>query len=77
MADGQLGDIDNSWINRQRLVGTNTATVGTAANYSSISALRTRLIAINGTYFNTSRLNTMTVNDMQYALRLADDPTTI
>lgn len=47
--------------------------VGTAANYTSPAAMRTRLAAINGTYYTTARLNSMTENDLTYALRLADD----
>lgn len=44
-----------------------------AANYVSVSAMRTRLAAINPTYFTTARLNTMNDSDLTYALRLADD----
>lgn len=38
-------------------------------NMGSISAMRTRLIAINATYYTTARLDAMTENDMIYALR--------
>lgn len=44
--------------------------IGTPANYASIAALETRLLAVG---YSQSQLNSMTVNDKQYALRLADD----
>jgi hypothetical protein len=40
-----------------------------AANMGQISAMRTRLAAINGTYYTAARLDAMTENDMVYALR--------
>lgn len=41
-------------------------------NADTISALRTRLAAISGTTYTTAILNTMTYNDMIYALRVND-----
>lgn len=55
----------------------NGAEVATPANYASVSAMRTRLAAINGTYYTSARLDQMTVNDMVYAIRVNDDATTI
>jgi len=57
----------------------NVATGGlaTAANYADVNALRTRLAAINGSYYTAARLNSMTKNDMVYAVRLNDDATSI
>lgn len=49
------------------------AGAGDASNYASVAGLRARLTAVNATYYNTSRLNTMTKNDMVYAVRQADD----
>lgn len=77
MADAQIGSIDLSLTFRNETQGTNAVLVATPANYASIAAMKTRLAAINGTYFTTARMNTMTVNDLIYALRLNDDPTTI
>ena len=37
-----------------------------------INAMRTRLAAISGTSYSASRLNTMSYNDMVYALRVHD-----
>lgn len=42
-------------------------------NYAGVAAMRTRLAAINGTYWTTARLNATNENDLTYALRLADD----
>lgn len=50
-----------------------TSNLATPANYSSIGAKRTRLAAINGAYWTAARLNQASENDMDYALRLADD----
>lgn len=77
MADNQIGDLNMGFVNKQRSVINTNAPVATIANYGSVGALRTRLAAINGTYYTAARLNTMSVNDMQYAVRLNDDPTTI
>ncbi len=46
-------------------------------DYISISALRTRLAAIDGTFYTAARMNTMTYNDMVYAVRVNDSPLTI
>lgn len=50
-----------------------TVPEATPANYSSVSALRARLTAINAGYFTSARLDNMTRNDMVYAVRLNDD----
>ncbi len=47
------------------------------ANYGSIKTLKTRLQALNGTYYTNARINTMTKNDMIYALRSLGDATGI
>ena len=39
-------------------------------NFNSLSAMRTRLATINGTYYTTAVLAQMTYNDMVYALRV-------
>lgn len=49
----------------------------TPANYVSLAALRGALNAANGTYYTVAKLDTMTVNDMVFALRNMQDPTTI
>lgn len=49
----------------------------TLTGFANIGAMKTRLAAINGTTFTAARLNTMTYNDMVYALRVNDHPTSI
>lgn len=46
-------------------------------NGQSIDDLRARLAVIDAGFYTAARLNTMTVNDMQYAVRLNDRPTSI
>ena len=74
MADsvvGGGGGID--FVDKRRTQGAAAGVVGTPANYATVAAMRTRLAAINGTYYTAARLNNMTDNDMVYALRLNDD----
>lgn len=47
------------------------------ADYNDITALRTRLAAIDAAFYTAARLNTMTYNDMVYAVRRNDSPATI
>lgn len=35
-----------------------------------VSTMRTRLAALDGSYYTSSRLNQMTINDMVYAIRV-------
>lgn len=77
MADSQIGSIDLSLTFRNETQGTNAALVATPANYASIAALKARLTAISSTTWTTARMNQMTVNDLIYAVRLNDDPSTI
>ena len=48
---------------------TNASAEAELANYGTVSTLRTRLAAIDGTYYTTARLNQMSKNDMVFALR--------
>lgn len=50
--------------------------LATPQNYDSITNLRNRLNAI-GVPYTAAYLDVMTANDMTYALRLFDDPTSI
>lgn len=77
MADAQVGSIDLGLTFKNETQGTNAALVATPANYASINAMKTRLAAISGASYSAARLNTMTVNDLIYALRLNDDSGTI
>jgi hypothetical protein len=46
-------------------------------NITTIAAKRARLAVINAAIYTNSMLNTMTVNDMDYAIRLADNANSI
>lgn len=65
------------YTDKSQVQGTATAQFAAPLEYSSVATMRTRLAAINGGYYTTTRLNAMGRNDMVYALRLNDDPTTI
>lgn len=43
----------------------------------TVAAMRTRLAAISGTIYTAARLNSMTPNDMVYALRMEDHASTV
>lgn len=58
-------------------MGGMTSGLGTPTNYASVSAMRTRLTAVNGAYYTAAKLDNMTANDMVFALRSIDDKTTI
>lgn len=71
MADTQTGNIDVNYIDKRR--GRDFAGQAQAeyANQQSVTTLRARLTALSATTYTAARLNTMTVNDMVYALRLS------
>lgn len=46
-------------------------------NLQSIATMRARLAAINAGYYTATMLNTMSFNDMVYAIRVSDFATTI
>lgn len=50
---------------------------GIDVEYKDMSSLDARLNAINATVYSQDRLNSMTLNDKLYALRLNDDSDTI
>lgn len=46
-------------------------------DYNDITSLRTRLAAIDAGFYTAQRLDTMTYNDMVYAVRRNDSPGSI
>lgn len=79
MADQQIGNIHG-----YAAVGGTNRNGGSADNSGldidnndTIAAMRTRLAAIDAGFYTAARLNTMTVNDMEYAIRLNDNAATI
>ncbi len=82
MAQHQIGGLSADEITaRNRAVAGSVATTSSVyaspVNYGSLQAARTRLTAINGTYFTSARMDTMTGNDIFFALRTLDDANTI
>jgi hypothetical protein len=80
MANTQLSPPDVNFTNSLRAVadqGGSGSQLNNASNYVSITAMRTRLAAANAAYYTSAKLDQMTVNDMVFALRNIDDPTTI
>ena len=78
MADRQVGNHAGVTVRSIRQSGGASASDGfDDADMLDLAAMRTRLAAINGAVYTAARLNTMSVNDMIYALRVADNPTTI
>lgn len=46
-------------------------------DFNSIASMKARLTAIDSGFYTAARLNTMTYNDMVFAIRTNDAPTTI
>lgn len=80
MADQMMGYPNLGFANSRKAIdgmGGQGSNLGNASNYVSITAMRTRLAAANGAYYTTARLDTLTVNDMIFALRNIDDASSI
>lgn len=74
MADAQVGNIHGVTDKSD----TPTDRTGYAdPDQLTIDAMRTRLAAIDAGFYTARRLNSMTVNDMKYAIRVADHAGTI
>ena len=74
MADLQIGSVHGVNANEGKNInGGDDAGAGFIdADMLTVDAMRTRLAAISGTSYTAARLNTMTTNDMIYALRVHD-----
>lgn len=70
MADTQTGPTDLGFVDKRRGRDFQGQAIAESANMGSVNSLRTRLTAISATTFTAARLNSMTVNDMVYALRM-------
>lgn len=85
MANVDLGSAGAGFIDKRRGANFSSATqalhggssLGTPGNYDNINVMRTRLAVINAAYYTAARLDTMSENDMIYALRSADDAASI
>lgn len=85
MADQRVGSLlgvpgvnNSSGTQRTNMNGsTGAQTEHALTNLGDISSMRARLAAIDGTFYTVARLNTMTRNDMVYAIRMNDFPGTV
>ncbi len=79
MASMQIGNIHN--LPARGGKGQNGGSADDAgffnANLGNLAAKKARLTAINGTLYTAQMLNTMTHNDLDYAIRVLDNPATI
>lgn len=73
MADLTIGTVpEATFVDKRRgRGGTGAPVVAEIANMTSVSALKARLTALNATSYTAARMNTMTVNDLIYAVRIA------
>lgn len=76
MANTQVSPIMIGLSNKAKAANATSMGLASVANYGSVSAMRSRLTAINSTYYTASRLDRMTTNDMMYAIKLNDDSST-
>lgn len=76
MAGAVLGEVQE-FVDKRKSTAANAASstslLGTPLNYTDITKLKARLTAINAGLYTAARLNTMTLNDLIYALRTLDD----
>lgn len=80
MADLQIGNKQGvAAVAGKNINGGDDAQTGynEGGNATTIAAMRTRLAAINGSYYTAARMNSMTENDMLYAIRQNDHASTI
>lgn len=75
MADAQVRNLLGVADKRQGRSSSSTQVTNTLANnLKDVASMRARLTAISATSYTPARLDTMTANDMAYAIRLNDDP---
>ena len=80
MADQMMGYPNMQWVNSRKAIdgmGGTASNLNNISNYVSVTAMRTRLAAVNAGYYTSARLDALTVNDMIFALRNVDDATSI
>lgn len=69
MADLEVGNPHGV----QNVSGTNRSGVLDNDNLDTIATMKARLAAVDEDYYTEARLNNMTMNDMVYAIRVADE----
>ena len=78
MTDAQVRNLLGTADKRNGRANSRTSIGSTPhANLKDVASMKARLTAINATTYTPERLNTMTYNDLIYAIRLNDEPTSI
>lgn len=80
MAQHQIGNaqgIVDKKRSTAKSVHKSDGSIATPANYDNMAALDARLTAISATTYTQARLDTMTMNDKIYAVRMNDDANSI
>lgn len=70
MADGMPNMGLLPFVDKRATRGQSSVTFAEYANFKDVAAMKARLTALKPASYTTARLNNMTVNDLQYALRL-------
>jgi hypothetical protein len=76
MADNQIGEVGFNFTNSLKSPG-QTADDNLMGDYTNIDTMRTALSTFDATTYTEAVLNTMSVNDMVFALRSIKDPKTL
>lgn len=77
MAQIQLGTVVDFNFTNSNHVNDSDGDVADAVDYTSITTLKATLAAYDAFTYTTVALDAMTVNDMVFAVRSIQDPTTI
>lgn len=80
MANKQMGTLTHfNFVNSNRATQNESSTGGlnSPGNFVTVTALRNALAAFDAFTYTSAELDRMTVNDMVFAYRNINDPTTI
>lgn len=75
MASSSVGNLLRVVDKRNGSAVINDPSSAILTNIKDVASMRARLTAINAATYTTDYLNHMTENDMIYAIRMNDDPT--
>lgn len=76
MAQNQNSTVDFNFVNANKTQG-NVGNLADIVDYTSVSTLRSTLAAYDAFTYTATQLDIMSVNDMVFAVRNIQDPTTI
>jgi hypothetical protein len=70
MASGTINTGKGFLDKRRGRVNASTTLLAEEANYDNVASMRSRLTTISAARYPTWKLDTMTINDLRYALRI-------